>query len=58
MKTGEKFSGWMLSSVGKRSATFQMARQVAVLVIPIRKFLSPFRDHGPATALIRSVSLI
>ena len=23
MKTGEKFSGWMLSSVGKRSATFQ-----------------------------------
>jgi len=35
MKTGEKFSGWMLSSVGKRSATFQMARQVAVLVIPI-----------------------
>ena len=35
MKTGEKFSGWMLSSVGKRSATFQMARQVAVLAIPI-----------------------
>ena len=48
MKTGEKFSGWMLSPVGKRSATFQMARQVAVLVIPIPGSLEkPFRDHGP-----------
>jgi hypothetical protein len=35
MKTGEKRSGWVLRSVEKRSATFEMARQVAVLVIPV-----------------------
>lgn len=34
MKTGEKFSGWMLRSVDKRTATFEMAQQVSVLIIP------------------------
>lgn len=34
MKIGETFSGWTLRTVGKRSATFEMARQVAILVIP------------------------
>jgi len=35
MKTGESHSGWMLRSVAKREATMEMARQVAVLVIPV-----------------------
>ena len=35
MKVGESHSGWMLRSVAKRQATLEMARQVAVLVIPI-----------------------
>ena len=34
MKTGETISGWTLRLVGKRSATFEMASQVAILVIP------------------------
>ena len=35
MKVGESHAGWMLRSVAKRQATLEMARQVAVLVIPI-----------------------
>ena len=35
MKVGESHSGWMLRSVAKRQATLEMARQVAVLVIPV-----------------------
>jgi general secretion pathway protein N len=35
MKVGESHGGWMLRSVAKRQATLEMARQVAVLVIPI-----------------------
>ena len=35
MKVGESHSGWKLRSVAKRQATLEMARQIAVLVIPI-----------------------
>jgi len=35
MKIGESHAGWVLRSVAKRQATMEMARQVAVLVIPV-----------------------
>ena len=35
MKIGESHAGWMLRSVAKRQVTLEMARQVAVLVIPV-----------------------